>query len=98
MLLQAPVPSTAEAGTEVPLSACLDVFFADHALDGLFCAVCQKNSDFTENKRFKTFPKYLMVVLQRFVLDQWVPRKLEVSLTFNPDETFDFEAMKGHGI
>jgi uncharacterized UBP type Zn finger protein len=31
-------------------------------------------------KHFKTFPKYLVVVLQRFVYDGWVPKKLEIDL------------------
>jgi len=31
-------------------------------------------------KRFKNYPKYLVVVLQRFVMDDWVPKKLDVEL------------------
>lgn len=92
------MPSTTEPGTEVPLKACIDNFFADHQLDGLFCQVCNKNSNFTQNKRFKTFPKYLVVVLQRFVLDSWVPKKLEIALTFNQDEEFNFDTLMGKGL
>lgn len=38
-----------------------------------------------------------MVVLQRFVLDNWTAKKLEIDLTFNVDEDFDFEKLKSKG-
>jgi ubiquitin carboxyl-terminal hydrolase 5/13 len=43
-----------------------------------------------EQKRFKTFPKYLVVVLQRFVVDNWVPKKLEIYLKFDHSANHDF--------
>jgi len=54
-------------------------------IDDLRCAVCCKNTSWIQNKKFKTFPKYLVVVLQRFVLHNWVPKKLDVNLTLNAD-------------
>jgi hypothetical protein len=34
----------------------------------------------TKRQRLNTFPKVLLIVLQRFVYDSWVPKKLEVEL------------------
>lgn len=36
--------------------------------------------------------------MQRFVLDDWVPKKLDVNLTLNQDEQFNFETLKGNGL
>ena len=42
-------------------------------------------------KRFKNYPKYLVVVLSRFVMDEWVPKKLDIELKFNPESVHDFK-------
>jgi ubiquitin carboxyl-terminal hydrolase 5/13 len=43
-----------------------------------------------DQKRFKTYPKVMAIVLQRFVLDGWTPKKLLIELQFNPESLFDF--------
>lgn len=58
----------------------MENFFADHQLDDVWCAGCEKKTTFTQKYRFLTFPKTLVVVLQRFVFDDWVPKKLEIEL------------------
>ena len=97
MMLTVPVPVNTEAGTKVTLQTCLDTYFAEYTVDDLQCGVCQKKTTWTQSRRFKTFPKHLVVVLQRFVLDNWTAKKLEIDLTFNVDEDFDFEKMKSKG-
>ena len=62
------------------MKLCLDAFFADHLVDDLMCNQCLQKRTFMVKKHFKTFPKYLVVVLQRFVYDGWVPKKLEIDL------------------
>ena len=44
------------------------------------CPVCNKACDYTQRYRFLRYPKVLCVVLQRFVYDDWVPKKLEIEL------------------
>jgi len=51
-----------------------------------------------QNRRFKTYPKYLTVVIQRQVVDNWVPKKLEINLTLDTEKVFNFELMKGNGL
>jgi ubiquitin carboxyl-terminal hydrolase 5/13 len=58
----------------------MEHFFAVHTLDDVFCQCCNGKKQFTQRYRFLTYPKCLMVVLQRFVYDDWVPKKLEIEL------------------
>ena len=44
----------------------------------LNCPECKKKSFWTKTQRVLNYPKYLVIVFQRFVFD-WVPVKLEVS-------------------
>jgi len=97
LMVMAPVPTGVEAGTDVSLQSCLDGFFADQIIDDLNCPVCNKKQQFVQQKRFKTFPKYLVVVLQRFVFHNWVPKKLEINLTFDTNQEYDFGALMSKG-
>lgn len=78
--LIAPVDSKVEKGTPVDLELCFERYFADNEIDGVNCAVCQKATTWTQRFRFLSYPKTLCVVLQRFVYDDWVPKKLEIEL------------------
>lgn len=80
LALIAPVDSKVEKGTEIGLDACLERYFADHEIDGVNCPVCGKATTYTQRYRFIKYPKVLCIVLQRFVYDDWVPKKLEVEL------------------
>ena len=97
--LIAPVDSKCEKGTEVPLDACLENFFGDQMLDDVWCTGCEKKTSFTQRYRFLTYPKSLVIVLQRFVFDDWVPKKLEIELqvpTGDADQ-IDFEKYRSAG-
>ena len=92
--LIAPVDSKVEKGTEVPIDACLENFFAEHDIDGVNCPCCQKACTWKQRYRFLKYPKALCVVLQRFVYDDWVPKKLEIELQvpLKDDEVMDLES------
>ena len=55
----------------------LSKFLAPEVIE-LNCPECKKKSFWTKTQRVLNYPKYLVVVFQRFVFD-WVPVKLEVS-------------------
>lgn len=40
------------------------------------CSKCDKNTEFISHNYFKSTPKYLIAVANRFVLENWVPKKL----------------------
>jgi ubiquitin carboxyl-terminal hydrolase 5/13 len=94
LALIAPVDSKVEKGTEVGLDACLERYFADHEIDGVNCPVCAKATTYTQRYRFIRYPKCLCIVLQRFVYDDWVPKKLEIELQvpLKADEVLDLES------
>jgi len=62
----------------VPLAYCLEAFFTDSIVEGLSCNVCNAKTNFSQRYRFLSVPKVLCLVLQRFVYDEWVPKKLEI--------------------
>lgn len=90
--IQAPIDSKCEKGTPVELSACLEKFFGDSLIDDVFCASCQKKTQFSQRYRFISYPKTLCMQLQRFVFDEWVPKKLEIELQCN--EKVDLEVFR----
>lgn len=89
LIVQAPVASSVEKGTPVGLKDCLLAHFAEEKIDGLECAICNGKTTYSSTNRFVTFPKVLILVLQRFVHDDYVPKKLEVELTLPDGENYD---------
>lgn len=55
------------------------------------CKECKESTSWNKTQRIKNFPKYLIIVFQRFVYD-WVPIKLETKL-LAPTENFDFRVL-----
>lgn len=93
--LHAPVKSSSPKDTPVSIEDCLAMFFADHAIDGdLFCSKCEKKTQFSARYRFLNYPKTLAIVLQRFVFDDWVPKKLEIDFKIPNDQPIDFERFR----
>ena len=89
--LFAPVDSKCEKGTPVELDACLERYFADAIVDDVFCSHCKQSRQFTSRLRFLEYPKTLCMALQRFVFDDWVPKKLEVELQISEQTPVDLE-------
>mmetsp|Transcript_5447 Transcript_5447/g.9203 ORF Transcript_5447/g.9203 Transcript_5447/m.9203 type:complete len:143 (+) Transcript_5447:1410-1838(+) len=87
LILNADVKSDCPKDTPVPIEPCLQRFFSEHEVDGgLFCTKCQEKTTFSSRYRFLSFPKALQIVLQRFVFDDWVPKKLEVDFKVPVDD------------
>lgn len=95
MTLIAPVDSKVEKGTPVDLEDCLKRFFGEEEIPGFDCSNCKTKRNFTKRQRFISYPRTLVIVLQRFVFDEWVPKKLDIELQV-PETTIDFERFRGH--
>jgi len=65
----------------------LEKFLEDELLE-LDCPKCKTKSKFLKTQKIKNFPKYFILLFQRFVYD-WVPIKLEVKFSL-PQENIDF--------
>lgn len=54
---------------------CLNILKAGEAVS-VNCPKCKSEQIFLSRHYFKTTPKYLLAVPNRFVLEKWVPKKL----------------------
>ena len=61
-----------------------------------FCPGCNQKSNFFKKEYFKTMPKYLLVAMNRFVLVNWVPKKLNALI--NMPEEYDFKNIVFTGL
>ena len=60
---------------DVDFKKCLDSLKMGDAVS-LNCPECKSEQVFTSKNYFKTTPRYLLSVANRFILDNWVPKKL----------------------
>jgi uncharacterized UBP type Zn finger protein len=63
----------------VKLEECLNFLRAGDSVS-VKCQKCNKNTEFISHNYFKATPKYLMALANRFVLEKWVPKKLNALL------------------
>ena len=57
------------------MEECLNIIKeGDHV--SVNCPKCQSEKVFQSHHYFKTTPKYLLAIPNRFVLEKWVPKKL----------------------
>ncbi|KAK3115156.1 ubiquitin C-terminal hydrolase Ubp14 [Teratosphaeriaceae sp. CCFEE 6253] len=83
-----------EAFESVTLKQCLDDFTAPETVE-LTCSSC-KQSGFSKQSLFKTFPSILAVNARRFEIVNWVPTKQDVPVIVD-DAKFDMEAYRSVG-
>lgn len=96
LTIVAPVDSTVEKGTPVDLEVCLQRFFADELIPDFNCGGCRQRTTCVKRQRINSFPRILIIVLQRFVFDNWVPKKLEIELQVPAGGApIDFERFRG---
>lgn len=63
----------------VKLEECLNFLRAGDSVS-VKCQKCNKNTEFISHNYFKATPKYLMALANRFILEKWVPKKLNALL------------------
>ncbi|CAI9740629.1 ubiquitin carboxyl-terminal hydrolase 5-like [Octopus vulgaris] len=81
----------------IPLTSCIEAFAAVETVDDFFSAALQSKSIVHKTTRFASFPNYLMVHLNKFIIgNDWVPKKLDVSMDI-PDE-LDLTGLQGTGL
>lgn len=90
--------STDSDDTHVAWNECIDKYAGVEIVD-LNCPKCGTTCQFVKSMRFGTFPKYLMVQMERFVCPDWVPTKLKCNVDV-PIDTFSlaqFEDLRPEG-
>jgi len=61
------------------------------------CSNCQEKTLALKSTRFRSFPQVLILNANRFQLENWVPRKVNVPLLFDPKEV-DLSEFIGKGL
>lgn len=71
-------------------------FLEGEVIDGVFCPKCHKKTNFLRTTFLKSFPKYLIVPIQRFVLDMLGPQKIQayVNISLKAENLLNFEEFK----
>jgi ubiquitin carboxyl-terminal hydrolase 5/13 len=73
-----------EENSQVSLNEVLEKFLSPDVIQ-MNCDNCHEHTDFYKTQKIQNFPKYFIVLFQRFVYD-WVPLKLDVQLKFNEND------------
>lgn len=68
--------------------------FANEQLDGAKCEKCHGNDGKTRSMTLLSFPKFLIISLSRYVIRDWVPRKLDMTVQV-PFAELDLGEFKG---
>jgi ubiquitin carboxyl-terminal hydrolase 5/13 len=61
------------------------------------CSNCQEKTLALKSTRFRSFPQVLVLNANRFQLENWVPKKVNVPLLFDPKEV-DLSQFIGKGL
>ncbi|KAH9525074.1 Ubiquitin carboxyl-terminal hydrolase 5, partial [Bulinus truncatus] len=81
----------------IPLLECLSVFQESEPVEEFYSTAIQGKTLAFKTTRLASFPDFLMIQFRKFTVgDDWVPRKLDVSIQV-PDE-LDLSFLRGHGL
>lgn len=72
------------------------LYLEGEVVDGVFCSNCGKKTNFIRKSYMKSFPKYLLVPVQRFVMDMLGPQKIQayINIELNEEKPLNFEGFK----
>eukprot|EP00606_Chrysophyceae_sp_TOSAG23-5_P000471 GSChrysophyteH2.ASY1.ANO1.1521.1 assembled CDS len=89
--------STSIPRLEIPFQACLDTYFAEETIEFANPSLGGQSAPCVSNTRFRSFPKYLMMKLNRYTQgENWVPVKIDASI--NVPESLDLTAYARSGL
>jgi len=81
----------------VPFDVCLAKCFAEEQIGGFFSSALGRKGEAIKRVRVKTFPRYLVIKMERYyVSENWTPKKLDVLV--EAPEHLSLEHLRGAGI
>lgn len=81
----------------VPFDACIEKTLAPELIEDFLSSATGKKGLAQKTVRFKTFPRYLLVQMRRFYVDEdWTPKKLDVVV--NVPERFSLKRFLSGGL
>ncbi|XP_071945976.1 ubiquitin carboxyl-terminal hydrolase 5-like [Antedon mediterranea] len=82
---------------KIPFKACLDKMTQPEIVDDFYSSALKARSTAKKTTKLASFPDYLLIQLRKFTLgDDWVPKKLDVSVDM-PDD-LDLTSIRGVGL
>eukprot|EP00112_Aurelia_sp_Birch-Aquarium-sp1_P012383 Seg2604.5 transcript_id=Seg2604.5/GoldUCD/mRNA.D3Y31 product="Ubiquitin carboxyl-terminal hydrolase 5" protein_id=Seg2604.5/GoldUCD/D3Y31 len=82
---------------KISMASCLEAFAEADIIDNFHSTAINGLTQASRITRFATFPNYLVIQLRKFTVgDDWVPKKLDVSVDV-PDE-LDISQLRGKGL
>jgi ubiquitin carboxyl-terminal hydrolase 5/13 len=85
-----------EKGTKIEFEDCLQKYFGDEMIADFRCGNCNKKTVCVKRQRFNSFPKVLVINHFYFVLENWVPKKLDIDVQIPQDKPLDLERFRGN--
>ena len=82
----------------VSFDSCLSAWSQSRTTEGWMCPTCNVKTSNQQSSRMTTFPSILMVHMRRFVLDGWVPEKLDIDVELPKNDDGSFGAMTLDGL
>jgi len=81
----------------IPFDECIHLFAEPGELDGFYSTETKQKGPATKTTRFASFPKYLVMQVQRFYLGaDWSPKKLQHRIPI--PEKIDLSALRSTGL
>jgi len=81
----------------IPFSECINSFMQSELIDDFYSSAIKGKTTATKTTRMATFPDFLFIQLRKYTVgDDWVPRKLDVSIT--PPDELDLSPLRGAGL
>lgn len=81
----------------VPFDACIEKTLAPELIEDFLSSATGKKGLAQKTVRFKTFPRYLLVQMRRFYVDEdWTPKKMDVVV--NVPEHFSLTKFRSSGL
>jgi ubiquitin carboxyl-terminal hydrolase 5/13 len=89
-------PKTDESAREISFEDCLDKTFSTEVIQGFLSPATSKIGEAVKAVRFKTFPQYLLLQVQRYYVgEDWTPKKMNVLVSI--PETLSLEKYRSAG-
>lgn len=81
----------------ISMQTCLEAFAATEKIEGFYSSAINSTCVANKTTRLLTFPDFLLIQAKKFTVgDDWVPKKLDISLDVLQE--LDLSPLRGHGL
>lgn len=81
----------------VSLDSCFENYTQDEEIE-FNCSNCNTKTTAIKSTKFATYPKYLVLKMDRMNFINWVPQKLNIPIILPNDKKVNLDKFRGHGL